>query len=88
MGVPMCQPDPITDRMDYFGQMVNKSARIGSVANPAQNLVSKQVAMDLENSKHILAHISLIPLGSIKLKGIHSEVDVSFCILEVILIPI
>jgi hypothetical protein len=31
-GVPLCQLDPITQRMDYFGQTVNKSARISSIA--------------------------------------------------------
>lgn len=38
VGVPLCQTDSLTGRMDYFGQMVNKSARIGAVAFPGQIL--------------------------------------------------
>jgi adenylate cyclase len=31
-GYPVCEPDPITHRMDYFGSMVNRSARVNSAA--------------------------------------------------------
>ncbi len=37
-GVPLCQNDPITGRMDYFGQMVNKASRISASAAPGQIL--------------------------------------------------
>lgn len=32
-GVPVCEPDIITRRMDYFGPMVNKTARVCAVAD-------------------------------------------------------
>jgi adenylate cyclase len=32
-GVPVCEPDLITRRMDYFGPMVNKTARVCAVAD-------------------------------------------------------
>lgn len=35
-GRPVCEPDPITRRMDYFGPMVNKAARVSSVADGGQ----------------------------------------------------
>lgn len=35
-GRPVCEPDPITRRMDYFGPMVNKAARVSAVADGGQ----------------------------------------------------
>lgn len=32
-GNPSCEEDPTTGRMDYFGQMVNRAARVESVAS-------------------------------------------------------
>lgn len=32
-GLPVCEPDIITRRMDYFGPMVNKTARVCAVAD-------------------------------------------------------
>lgn len=37
-GKPLCQIDPVTGRMDYFGKMVNRAARISAVANGGQVL--------------------------------------------------
>lgn len=42
-GAPVCELDPITRRMDYFGPMVNKTSRICSSAEGGQVLVSKDV---------------------------------------------
>lgn len=39
-GRPVCEPDPITRRMDYFGPMVNKAARVSAVADGGQISVS------------------------------------------------
>ena len=32
-GTPSCEEDPTTGRMDYFGQMVNRAARVESIAH-------------------------------------------------------
>lgn len=42
-GTPVCELDPITRRMDYFGPMVNKTARIGGHGEGGQILVSQDV---------------------------------------------
>ncbi|KAI5474923.1 adenylate cyclase [Pseudohyphozyma bogoriensis] len=42
-GSPVCEADPITRRMDYFGPMVNRSARISAVAEGGQISCSQDV---------------------------------------------
>lgn len=42
-GTPTCEPDPVTGRMDYFGPMVNRSARVEGTANGGQIMCSGEV---------------------------------------------
>jgi adenylate cyclase len=46
-GSPVCEEDPITRRMDYFGPMVNRSARISGVADGGQICVSQDVVNEI-----------------------------------------
>lgn len=47
-GTPVCENDPVTRRMDYFGPMVNKAARIMSVADGGQITVSTDFVNELQ----------------------------------------
>ncbi|KAJ3361665.1 cysteinyl-tRNA synthetase [Allomyces javanicus] len=47
-GQPSCERDPITGRMDYFGRMVNRSARISSSADGGEITISADVLNELE----------------------------------------
>lgn len=47
-GRPVCEVDPVTKRMDYFGPMVNRAARISSVADGGQITVSKDFIEEIQ----------------------------------------
>ncbi|KNE54322.1 hypothetical protein AMAG_17655 [Allomyces macrogynus ATCC 38327] len=49
-GQPSCERDPITGRMDYFGRMVNRSARISSSADGGEITISADVLNELEDA--------------------------------------
>ncbi|WFD32126.1 adenylate cyclase [Malassezia sp. CBS 17886] len=46
-GAPVCEVDPVNNRMDYFGPIVNRAARISSAADGGQILVSHDVVREL-----------------------------------------
>lgn len=47
-GRPVCEIDPVTKRMDYFGPMVNRAARIESVADGGQICVSTDFIQEVQ----------------------------------------
>ena len=49
-GAPVCEPDPITRRMDYFGPMVNRASRISSVADGGQITVSTDFISEIHRT--------------------------------------
>ena len=49
-GSPVCEIDPITKRMDYFGPMVNRAARIESVADGGQITVSQDFITEIQRT--------------------------------------
>lgn len=47
-GAPVCEPDPVTQRMDYLGHMVKRSDAVCNFADGGQISVSKEVVQELE----------------------------------------
>jgi len=47
-GSPLCEVDPVNHRMDYFGPMVNRSARINSSAAGGQIMCSQEVIREIK----------------------------------------
>lgn len=48
-GTPVCEPDPITHRMDYFGPMVNRASRISGSALGGQIMCSADVVREIRS---------------------------------------
>ncbi|KAH7916612.1 hypothetical protein BJ138DRAFT_1052542 [Hygrophoropsis aurantiaca] len=46
-GTPVCEPDPITNRMDYFGPMVIRAARLNGHALGGQIMCSADVVREI-----------------------------------------
>lgn len=46
-GLPLCENDPVTKRMDYFGSMVNRSARICGSAAGGEIMCSADIIREI-----------------------------------------
>jgi class 3 adenylate cyclase/WD40 repeat protein len=72
LGDPEPRPDPRTGRMDYFGPVVNRSARVASAAHGGQILATAEL---WEAAREGLARdVAAEPLGAHRLKGIDDDV--------------
>lgn len=49
-GNPVCEMDPITRRMDYFGPMVNRAARVSGAADGGQIYVSSDFIGEVQRT--------------------------------------
>ncbi|KAL0577854.1 cysteinyl-tRNA synthetase [Marasmius crinis-equi] len=47
-GVPICEQDPVNHRMDYFGPVVNRSARVEGQAAGGQIMCSAEVMKEID----------------------------------------
>jgi adenylate cyclase len=53
-GSPQCERDPITRRMDYYGPMVNRAARINASADGGQLMASQDVINEIQAIREYL----------------------------------
>ncbi|KAI8922369.1 hypothetical protein DFJ77DRAFT_417060, partial [Powellomyces hirtus] len=49
-GNPLCEVDPITSRMDYYGPMVNRAARVTGASQGGQILISSDAMKELKKT--------------------------------------
>ncbi|KAJ3174163.1 cysteinyl-tRNA synthetase [Geranomyces variabilis] len=49
-GNPLCEVDPITSRMDYYGPMVNRAARVTNASQGGQILISSDGMKELKRT--------------------------------------
>ncbi|KAJ5584327.1 Adenylate cyclase [Penicillium hispanicum] len=54
-GEPVCEKDPVTNRMDYFGPMVNRASRVSAVADGGQIFVSSDFMTDIQRNLEVFA---------------------------------
>ncbi|KAL1966282.1 hypothetical protein VTN77DRAFT_4635 [Rasamsonia byssochlamydoides] len=60
-GEPVCEKDPVTNRMDYFGPMVNRASRISAVADGGQIFVSSDFMSELQRTLEAYADSERTP---------------------------
>lgn len=53
-GAPECERDPITRRMDYYGPMVNRAARINASADGGQLMASQDVLNEIRQLREYI----------------------------------
>jgi predicted ATPase/class 3 adenylate cyclase len=68
VGAPTCEPDPVTGRMDYFGPMVNRAARVGAASHGDQVVVTRA----LLDAAGALPEARVSALGLHRLRGLRA----------------
>ncbi|MBT6489215.1 MAG: tetratricopeptide repeat protein [Deltaproteobacteria bacterium] len=66
-GEPRCERDPLSGRMDYFGTVVNRAARVGHIGHGGQVIVSETTFSQVQDR---LGSAMVKDLGAVPLKGL------------------
>lgn len=70
IGYPVCEPDIITHRMDYFGPMVNRASRVSAVADGGQITMSNDFYTEFHK---ILDTHESIKAGRLTIEGAYGS---------------
>ncbi|KAL6077383.1 Adenylate cyclase [Balamuthia mandrillaris] len=74
VGEPSCEEDPVTGRMDYFGPIVNRAARVASIPCGGQVVVSEDAWQEIEpRVGEVMGQPQAKQLGYFPLKGLDFE---------------
>jgi predicted ATPase/class 3 adenylate cyclase/Tfp pilus assembly protein PilF len=71
-GEPESRPDPTTGRMDYFGPVVNRAARISAAGHGGQVLLSEDVWKEIQPRLASLGDPVGVSLGEHRLRDLES----------------
>ncbi|KAJ8078178.1 cysteinyl-tRNA synthetase [Marasmius tenuissimus] len=63
-GIPICEQDPVNHRMDYFGPVVNRSARVEGKAAGGQIMCSADVMKEINAKILGLGNLLLTPISN------------------------
>eukprot|EP00002_Diphylleia_rotans_P006635 TRINITY_DN159_c0_g1_i7.p1 TRINITY_DN159_c0_g1~~TRINITY_DN159_c0_g1_i7.p1 ORF type:complete len:2480 (-),score=532.94 TRINITY_DN159_c0_g1_i7:244-7683(-) len=69
-GEPICREDPVTGRMDYFGPVINRAARVGGFPKGGQVAMSEPAYMEVMGELVNLGNPHIRDLGIHQLKGL------------------
>eukprot|EP00755_Sulcionema_specki_P039776 Sspe_Gene.113455::Locus_97697_Transcript_1_1_Confidence_1.000_Length_2610::g.113455::m.113455 len=79
-GLMEVQINPLTGRADYFGQAVNKAARLEGAAYGGTVAVSAEVLGSLEDCMSVLGEPAVHSLGEVSLKGMKEKETVTLLV--------
>lgn len=72
-GKPLCERDPTTGRMDYFGPVVNRAARVSATGTGGQIVISEGSYNIISKNQTMRAAIVTKYLGEFWLKGLETS---------------
>jgi len=75
LGAPVCEKDPVTGRMDYFGPPVNRAARVSAAADGGQIVLSEDAWAEISTKSKNFESFNLVfyDMGIVNLKGLGGE---------------
>jgi len=75
LGQPVCEKDPVTGRMDYFGPPVNRAARVNGAADGGQVVLSEDAWAEISQKSKAFESFDLVfyDMGVVNLKGLGGE---------------
>jgi len=74
-GQPLCEKDPVTGRMDYFGPVVNTAARVSNFAQGGQILLTTDIYTSIMGQMNKVDVFCIDSLGMCRLRGVKEAMN-------------